>query len=116
MKTKFGTKLVSILLCVCMLIPMFTACGNKDKDKDDDKPLSWEATEDQVIPLEMDIQNGESNTKLVLSYGEDILNSIRSYIPQNFNHHKCRQTTVLRYQGQHRISPSNGSRGAVHIP
>ena len=78
MKTKFGTKLVSLLLCVCMLIPMFTACGNKDKDKDDDKPLSWEATEDQVIPLEMDIQNGESNTTLVLSYGEDIFSSIEN--------------------------------------
>ena len=78
MKTKFGTKLISLLLCVCMLIPMFTACGNKDKDKDDDTPLSWEATEDQVIPLEMDIQNGESNTTLVLTYGEDIFSSIEN--------------------------------------
>ena len=77
MKTKFGTKLVSLLLCVCMLIPMFTACGNKDKD-DDNKPLSWEATAEQVIPLEMEIQNGESNTKLVLSYGEDIFSSIEN--------------------------------------
>ena len=78
MKTKFGTKLISLLLCVCMLIPMFTACGNKDNDKDDDTPLSWEATEDQVIPLEMDIQNGESNTTLVLTYGEDIFSSIEN--------------------------------------
>lgn len=77
MKTKFGTKLVSLLLCVCMLIPMFTACGNKDKD-DDNKPLSWEATAEQVIPLEMEVQNGESNTKLVLSYGEDIFSSIEN--------------------------------------
>lgn len=77
MKTKFGTKLVSLLLCVCMLIPMFTACGNKDKD-DDNKSLSWEATAEQVIPLEMEIQNGESNTKLVLSYGEDIFSSIEN--------------------------------------
>ena len=76
MKTKFGTKLLSLLLCVCMLIPMFTACGNKDKD--DDTPLSWEATEDQVIPLEMDIQNDESNTTLVLTYGEDIFSSIEN--------------------------------------
>ena len=77
MKTKFGTKLLSLLLCVCMLIPMFTACGNKDKD-DDNKPLSWEATAEQVIPLEMEIQNGESNTTLVLSYGEDIFSSIEN--------------------------------------
>ena len=77
MKTKFGTKLLSLLLCVCMLIPMFTACGNKDKD-DDNKPLSWEATAEQVIPLEMEVQNGESNTKLVLSYGEDIFSSIEN--------------------------------------
>ena len=77
MKTKFGTKLVSLLLCVCMLIPMFTACGNKDKD-DDNKPLSWEATAEQVIPLEMEVQNGESNTTLVLSYGEDIFSSIEN--------------------------------------
>ena len=77
MKTKFGTKLLSLLLCVCMLIPMFTACGNKDKD-DDNKPLSWEATAEQVIPLEMEIQNGESNTTLVLYYGEDIFSSIEN--------------------------------------
>lgn len=77
MKPKFGTKLLSLLLCVCMLIPMFTACKNKDKD-DDNKPLSWEATAEQVIPLEMEVQNGESNTKLVLSYGEDIFSSIEN--------------------------------------
>ena len=74
MKTKFGTKLVSLLLCVCMLIPMFTACGNRD----DETPLSWEATEDQVIPLEMEIQKGDSNTTLVLTYGEDIFSSIEN--------------------------------------
>ena len=76
MKTKLGTKLLSLLLCVCMLIPMLTACGNKDKGND--TPLSWEATEDQVIPLEMDIQNGESNATLVLTYGEDIFSSIEN--------------------------------------
>lgn len=74
MKTKFGTKLVSLLLCICMLVPMFAACGNKD----DETPLSWEATEDQVIPLEMEIQNGDSNTTLVLTYGEDIFSSIEN--------------------------------------
>ena len=77
MKIKITTKLFSLLLCVCMLIPMFTACGNEDKD-DDNKPLSWEATAEQVIPLEMEIQNGESNTTLVLSYGEDIFSSIEN--------------------------------------
>ncbi len=74
MKTKFGTKLVSLLLCICMLVPMFAACGNKD----DETPLSWEATEDQVISLEMEIQNGDSNTTLVLTYGEDIFSSIEN--------------------------------------
>lgn len=74
MKTKFGTKLLSLLLCICMLVPMFAACRNKD----DETPLSWEATEDQVIPLEMEIQNGDSNTTLVLTYSEDVFSSIRN--------------------------------------
>jgi len=31
MKNKLGTRLLGLLLCVCMLIPMLTACGNQDK-------------------------------------------------------------------------------------
>ena len=32
MKPKFGTKLLSLLLCVCMLIPMIASCGKKDDE------------------------------------------------------------------------------------
>ena len=32
MKIKFTKKLLSLLLCVCMLIPMFAACGQNEED------------------------------------------------------------------------------------
>ena len=41
MKIKFATKLLSLLLCVCMLIPMFTACGQNEEDD----PLEYEEPE-----------------------------------------------------------------------
>lgn len=41
MKTKFTTKLLSLLLCVCMLIPMFAACGQNEEDD----PLEYEELE-----------------------------------------------------------------------
>ena len=41
MKTKFTTKLLSLLLCVCMLIPMFAACGQNEEDD----PLEYEEPE-----------------------------------------------------------------------
>ena len=41
MKIKFTTKLLSLLLCVCMLIPMFAACGQNAEDD----PLEYEEPE-----------------------------------------------------------------------
>ena len=41
MKIKFSTKLLSLLLCVCMLMPMFAACGQNEEDD----PLEYEELE-----------------------------------------------------------------------
>ena len=33
---KHATKLLSLLLCICMLVPLFTACGSKEEDSFDE--------------------------------------------------------------------------------
>ena len=55
-------KFLAFALVICMLVPMFAACGNKD----DETPLSWEATAEQVIPLE--IKAGTSGKMKSLRY------------------------------------------------
>lgn len=46
MKNKFGTKLLSLILCVCMLLPILASCTNKDKGGD--KALSWETLAERL--------------------------------------------------------------------
>ena len=46
MKNKFGTKLLSVILCVCMLLPILASCTNKDKGGD--KALFWETLAERL--------------------------------------------------------------------
>ena len=52
---RLGTKLLSLLLCVCMLVPLFTACGSKEENSGEEyvnleviiEPYDYSADDDK---------------------------------------------------------------------
>lgn len=69
---KLRKKILSLILCGCMLVPMFTACANKENKNQ----LSWDMTEEDVVSLGMEIKNNENDTALVVTSDTDGFSSI----------------------------------------
>lgn len=90
MKTKFGTKLLSLLLCVCMLIPMFTACGNKDDDPPREPETYYTSMAVKYNP------NGEYEGSLAFS--DDVDDTFTDLSAENFT------LTVYSHAGETEVS------------
>lgn len=56
---KYGTKLLSFILCICMLVPLFTACGSQEEDSLEEyvepevvyEPYNYDAEDDDKFAL-----------------------------------------------------------------
>lgn len=64
---KMRIRITSFLLVVCMIVSTLTSCGMS----------SWKITEDNIIQLDMTIEKGDGETKLIITYGEDIFSKIK---------------------------------------
>lgn len=72
MKKIFGTRLACLLLCLCLLVPMLTACKTPNKDE-----LSWEFTQENAITLNATVDKSGDNAVITVSHTDGIFSSVK---------------------------------------
>ena len=90
MKIKFATKLLSLLLCVCMLIPMIASCGKKDDEPPREPETYYTSLAVKYSP------NGEYSG--TLTFDETVDDSFADLSADNFT------LTAYNYVGESEVS------------
>ena len=76
METKFGTKLLSLLLCICMLVPMLAACGDKEEEQPREPETYYTSMSVKYSP------NGEYSG--TLSFNDEVDDTFTDLSAENF--------------------------------